>query len=59
MRLAASLLVPSRVYLLGIDVSGLNVPLNTGCTPIDILKGASVGEHLLSTAFGTSTDFAL
>jgi hypothetical protein len=27
--------------LLGIDISGLNVPIGTGCTPIAILGGVS------------------
>jgi hypothetical protein len=27
--------------LLGVDASGLNVPIGTGCTPIDILGGVS------------------
>jgi hypothetical protein len=27
--------------LLGIDISALNVPIGTGCTPIDILGGVS------------------
>jgi hypothetical protein len=27
--------------LIGIDVSALNVPIGTGCTPIDILGGVS------------------
>jgi hypothetical protein len=31
--------------LLGIDVSGLNVPIGTGCTPLDILGGVQCNQN--------------
>jgi hypothetical protein len=35
--------------LLGIDVSALNVPIGTGCTPVAILGGVSWYLSVLST----------
>jgi hypothetical protein len=34
--------------LLGIDISALNVPIGTGCTPIDILGGVQCNQNVVS-----------
>jgi hypothetical protein len=43
--------------LIGIDVSALNVPIGTGCTPLDILGGVQCNQNTVycGTAYQSTT----